>query len=53
MWYNLGLSYPEPATYFDVKAHLVDLLSVPAVEFENKVKESSIVWVVSNCAAFN
>ncbi|RNA02006.1 glycosyltransferase family 10 [Brachionus plicatilis] len=53
MWYNLDLSFPEPATYFNVKTHLIDLLSSPKVEFEQKETQSPIVWVVSNCAAFN
>ncbi|CAF0914949.1 unnamed protein product [Brachionus calyciflorus] len=52
MWYNLDLSFPEPATYFDVKLFLPDLLSKPKVEFEQKEK-SPLVWILSNCAAFN
>lgn len=53
MWYNLNLSFPEPATYFDVKTYLVDLLSPPKVEFENKLANASTVWVISNCGAYN
>ena len=53
MWYNLDMSLPEPATYFDVKVHLADLLSPPTVEFEKKTDEAPIVWIVSNCNAFN
>jgi hypothetical protein len=53
MWYNLDLSYPEPATYFDMKTFLPDLLSKPSVEFENKETSAPLVWVLSNCAAFN
>ena len=53
MWYNLDLSYPAPVTYFDVKVYLVDLLSPAKVEFENKIKEASVVWIVSNCNAYN
>lgn len=53
MWYNLDLSHPEPATYFDMKVHLADLLSPPTVEFEKKTNDAPIVWIVSNCNAFN
>ena len=53
MWYNLDLSFPEPATYFDVRAHLSDLLSPALVPFEAKEKNIPIVWVVSNCNAYN
>jgi hypothetical protein len=53
MWYDLDKSFPEPATYFDVKMHLADLLSPPRVEFDDKENSSSIVWIVSNCNAFN
>ena len=52
MWYNLDLSFPEPATYFDLKLYLPDLLTKPKVEFEEKEK-NPLVWVLSNCAAFN
>jgi hypothetical protein len=51
MWYNLKKSFPEPATYFDMRPHLQDILSPPLVEFENK--ENSLVWVLSNCNAYN
>jgi len=53
MWYNLDLSFPEPATYFENKMHLADLLSPPKVDFDNKEKSAHIAWVVSNCNAFN
>lgn len=53
MWYNLDLSFPEPATYFDLNTHLVDLLSEPFVEFEQKETSAPVVWVVSNCNAHN
>ncbi|RNA02007.1 glycosyltransferase family 10 [Brachionus plicatilis] len=52
MWYNLESSFPEPATYFDLKLYLPDLLAKPKVEFENKEK-NPLVWVLSNCAAYN
>lgn len=53
MWYNLDLSFPEPATYFDVRSYLIDLLDKPRVEFEHKNADVSIVWIISNCNAFN
>ncbi len=53
MWYNLDASFPEPATYFDVRKHLVDMLSPPKFEFEQKTDDAPIVWVVSNCHAYN
>jgi len=53
MWYDLDKSFPEPATYFDVKVFLADLLSPPRVEFDNKENASSISWILSNCNAFN
>ena len=53
MWYNLDLSFPEPATYFDVHTFLVDLLSPPLVEFSQKLNDSSLVFVNSNCGAPN
>lgn len=53
MWYNLDLSFPEPATYFENKMHLADLLSPPKVDFDHKEKSAHIAWVVSNCNAFN
>ena len=53
MWYDLDLSYPEPATYFDMKRFLPDLLSKPMVDFDNKIKSVPMVWILSNCAAFN
>jgi hypothetical protein len=53
MWYNLEKSFPEPATYFDIKLFLPDLLAPPVVEFEKKNQEVSIVWVISNCGSNN
>jgi hypothetical protein len=53
MWYNLDLSFPEPATYFDLRSHLPDLLAKPVVEFEAKTSSADIVWVLSNCNAYN
>ena len=53
MWYNLDLSFPEPATYFDVKSFLPDLLSPPRVEFKDKETSAPLCWVLSNCNAFN
>lgn len=52
MWYNLDLSFPGPATYFDLNSFLPDLLSPPVIEFKDKEK-TPIVWIVSNCHAFN
>jgi hypothetical protein len=53
MWYNLDLSYPEPATYFDVKDYLPDLLAPPRVDFDKKETSAPLVWILSNCNAFN
>ena len=53
MWYNLDKSFPEPATYFDINGFLPDLISPPLVEFEQKTTSAPIVWVLSNCNAFN
>jgi hypothetical protein len=53
MWYNLDKSFPEPVTYFDMRVHLADLLSPPIVEFEKKTNDAPIVWIISNCNAFN
>jgi hypothetical protein len=49
MTYNLDDSYPEPATYFDMNEHLIDLLTPPSVSFENKEKQADVVWIISNC----
>ena len=49
MSYNLDDSYPEPATYFDMNVHLIDLLRAPSVAFEQKEKQADIVWIISNC----
>ncbi|CAF1047134.1 unnamed protein product [Adineta ricciae] len=53
MTYNLNDSYPEPATYFDMNIHLVDLLSPASVPFEDKDKDAYAVWIISNCNAHN
>lgn len=53
MWYNLDKSFPEPATYFDVRSYLPDLLAPPRVEFEQKETSAPVVWILSNCHAFN
>jgi hypothetical protein len=53
MWYNLDLSFPEPVTYFDIRSHLIDLLSPPLVEFNQKTFDAPVVWVISNCYAHN
>ena len=49
MTYNLDDSYPEPATYFDMNIHLIDLLKPPLISFENKEKQADVVWIISNC----
>ena len=49
MTYNLDDSYPEPATYFDMNIHLIDLLKPPLISFENKDKQADVVWIISNC----
>lgn len=55
MWYNLDLSFPEPATYFDVHTFLPDLLAPPLREFDQKSVGdlAPLVWVLSNCNAYN
>ncbi len=53
MWYNLKLSYPAPATYFDVKFFLPKLLAPPLVKFKDKEQSAPVVWVLSNCNAYN
>lgn len=58
MWYNLDLSFPEPATYFDVHTFLPDLLapaSFTSLDFDKKSVDglAPIVWVLSNCNAYN
>ena len=53
MWYNLGLSFPEPATYLDVRSFLPDLLARPRVDFAAKETSAPLVWILSNCHAFN
>lgn len=49
MTYNLDDSYPEPATYFDMHIHLIDLLTPSTVPFEDKDKQAYAVWIISNC----
>lgn len=49
MTYNLDDSYPEPATYFDMHTHLIDLLRQPLIPFEEKETQADIVWIISNC----
>ncbi|CAF3621353.1 unnamed protein product [Rotaria sp. Silwood1] len=53
MTYNLDDSYPEPATYFDINTFIIDLLTPPAISFENKEQQADIVWIISNCNAHN
>ncbi|CAF1317818.1 unnamed protein product [Rotaria sp. Silwood1] len=53
MTYNLDDSYPEPATYFDVNLHIIDLLKPSSISFEEKEKQADIVWIISNCNAHN
>ena len=52
MWYNLDSSFPDPATYFDMHNFLPDLISPPTIAFKDKTNVS-IVWINSNCDAFN
>ncbi|CAF0874790.1 unnamed protein product [Adineta steineri] len=53
MTYDLDNSYPEPATYFDMNIHLIDLLRPPSVPFDQKDKDAYAVWIISNCNAHN
>lgn len=53
MWYNLDKSFPEPATYFDVRGFLPDLLAPPRVDFGQKETGGQLAWILSNCHAFN
>ena len=53
MWYNLDKSFPEPATYFDVRGFLPDLLAPPRVDFDAKETGGQLAWILSNCHAFN
>lgn len=48
MWYNLERSYPEPATYFDVKNYLDKLFAPIRVPFPKKVTSAPIIWIISN-----
>jgi hypothetical protein len=49
----LNISFPAPATYFDLRSYLPDLLSKPKVNFEEKLNNTNLVWILSNCNAFN
>lgn len=53
MWYNLERSYPSPATYFDVKTYLNKLFAPVRVPFEKKTQSASVIWIISNCNAYN
>ncbi|CAF3733114.1 unnamed protein product [Rotaria socialis] len=53
MWYNLERSYPEPATYFDVKLYLDQLFAPIRVPFSRKTTTAPIAWLISNCNAYN
>jgi hypothetical protein len=48
MWYNLGRSYPEPATYFDLKIYLNQLFAPIRVPFSEKKSTAPIIWMTSN-----
>ncbi|CAF1140005.1 unnamed protein product [Adineta steineri] len=53
MWYNLERSYPEPATYFDIKSYLDKLFAPVRVPFSKKTTSAPIIWIISNCNAYN
>jgi hypothetical protein len=53
MYYHLDRSFPAPATYFDMNGFLPDLIAPPRVDFEDKNTQAPLVWVLSNCGAFN
>ncbi|CAF4813802.1 unnamed protein product, partial [Rotaria sp. Silwood1] len=53
MWYNLERSYPEPATYFDIKTYLDKLFAPVRVPFSKKTTSAPIIWIISNCNAYN
>ncbi|CAF2062113.1 unnamed protein product [Rotaria magnacalcarata] len=53
VWYNLERSYPEPATYFDVKLYLDQLFAPTRVPFSRKTTTAPIAWLISNCNAYN
>ncbi|CAF1582798.1 unnamed protein product, partial [Adineta steineri] len=53
MWYNLQRSYPEPATYFDLQIYLPQLFAPVYIPFINKTTTAPIVWIISNCQAYN
>ncbi|CAF1352470.1 unnamed protein product, partial [Adineta steineri] len=53
MWYNLQRSYPEPATYFDLKTYLPQLFAPVYIPFINITTTAPIVWIISNCQAYN
>ena len=48
MWYNLARSYPEPATYFDIKIYLDKLFAPVHKSFSQKTQSAPIVWIISN-----
>jgi hypothetical protein len=48
MWYNLERSYPEPATYFDLKSYLDKLFAPIRVPFSKKATSAPIIWIISN-----
>lgn len=48
MWYNLERSYPEPATYFDIRVYLDYLFTPIKVPFSEKRNKAPIVWIISN-----
>ena len=48
MWYNLARSYPEPATYFDIKVYLDKLFAPVRVPFSKKNEKASVIWIISN-----
>ncbi|CAF2605706.1 unnamed protein product [Rotaria sp. Silwood2] len=53
MWYNLERSYPEPATYFEIKIYLDKLFAPVRVPFSKKTTSAPIIWIISNCNAYN
>ncbi|UJR21687.1 hypothetical protein I4U23_024764 [Adineta vaga] len=53
MWYNLEQSYPAPATYFNLEIYLNQLFAPAQIPFANKRTTASIVWIISNCNAYN
>jgi hypothetical protein len=41
-------SYPEPATYFDLKSYLDKLFAPIRVPFSKKATSAPIIWIISN-----